>query len=398
MDWIAAQSYIVGYTTIIRSESLVFMHNYLFTWSIAIFFSLIPTILFICAPSSLRTTRTSHFLLICLVCLSNMCSLYIHPYMISTHGELTLSYHSCRFIVFISTLAKPMELYVTLLFSIERLFTKILSNFLLQFTNRRQLFQRLYSLCIFLGTILIFSTRLYSVLLLIKRNQSTSDQSNTDDVDTTDKIATINNSSSNRNVTFKYCFSSMDIDEYATFLSFYTIQYWFEFLAFSITILILLIIIIHQFCLPRIQRPNALHYLSVNTKLYLSLSSCTIASESILLFFHYIVDDADNDGTTLQIVSLKCMLFVYSFRCIVLPLVICLATCDPLKQLLMEIFIARSYLDYIDESDTTTTIDNQAESFSPTKRKNLDIYQRIRRKFIKNKTSNDKEYLAGEET
>ncbi|CAF5039417.1 unnamed protein product, partial [Rotaria magnacalcarata] len=148
---------------------------------------------------------------------------------------------------------------------------------------------------------------------------------------------------------------------------------------FSITILILLIIIIHQFCLPRIQRPNALHYLSVNTKLYLSLSSCTIASESILLFFHYIVDDADNDGTTLQIVSLK-------------------STCDPLKQLLMEIFIARSYLDYIDESDTTTTIDNQAESFSPTKRKNLDIYQRIRRKFIKIKTSNDKEYLAGEET
>ncbi|CAF3804655.1 unnamed protein product [Rotaria socialis] len=363
MDSVAAQSYVIGYTVITKLQSLVFIHNYLFTWSIAILFSLIPSILFICAPSSLLTTRTSHFLLICMACLSNMCSLYIHPHMINTQGDPTLSFHTCRFITFLSTLAKPMELYLTLLFSIERLFTKILLNFLLQFTNRRLLFQRLYSLCIFLGTILIFSTRLYRVLLLIKRNQSINGQSNSDDVDAIDKIADLDNSSLDSNIIFKYCSSSMNINEYATFFSFYTIQYWFEFLVFSINLLILLIIIIHQFCLTRIQRPNALHHLSVNTKFYLSLSSCTIASESILLFFHYIVDDIDNGGTTSQLVSLQCMLFVYNFRCIVLPLIICLTMCDPLKQLLMEIFITRSYLDNIDENDTTNTIDNQAESF-----------------------------------
>ncbi|CAF5031309.1 unnamed protein product, partial [Rotaria sp. Silwood1] len=172
MEWTQAKSYYDGYSSIDRFNSIVFIHNYLWTWSIAIFSSLILPILFIFAPTSLHTTRTSNFLIICIVCLSNMCSLYVHAYMINDEGELNLSYHTCRFIVYISTFSKPIGLYLTLLFSIERLFTKILSKFLVRFIYYRQLCQQLYRLLIFLGIIIILSTRLFQVLNIIIRNQS----------------------------------------------------------------------------------------------------------------------------------------------------------------------------------------------------------------------------------
>ncbi|CAF3572884.1 unnamed protein product [Rotaria sp. Silwood1] len=221
MEWTQAKSYYDGYSSIDRFNSIVFIHNYLWTWSIAIFSSLILPILFIFAPTSLHTTRTSNFLIICIVCLSNMCSLYVHAYMINDEGELNLSYHTCRFIVYISTFSKPIGLYLTLLFSIERLFTKILSKFLVRFIYYRQLCQQLYRLLIFLGIIIILSTRLFQVLNIIIRNQSIINQTSNDDSDTYEDMDDQDVNATNRIVAFKCCFISMNIDNYARFLSFY---------------------------------------------------------------------------------------------------------------------------------------------------------------------------------
>ncbi|CAF4293524.1 unnamed protein product [Rotaria sp. Silwood2] len=398
MEWTAAKSYYIGYNSIDRFVSIIFIHNYLLTWSMAIFSSLILPVLFIFAPSSLRTTRTSHFLIICLVCLSNMCSLYVQAYMISDKGELNLSYHTCRFIVYISTFAKPIGLYLTLLFSIERLITKVLSNFLLRFMNYCQLCQRLYTLLIFLGTILILSIRLFQVLNLIVRNQSVINVTSNDDIDPYDSIEDVSSNSTDRYITFKYCFNSMNIYTYARFLSFYTIQYWFEHFAIIIIILILLIIIIQQCLLPRIQQQNLPLHFSVNTKLYLSLSSCVIISELLLVFLHCVVDDIKYNNTDAQAISLELMLFVYNIRCILLPFIVCITTCEPLKELFFEMFISRPYLDNIDENDTTNTQNNRAEPFSSTQRTSNRLQQKFRRTFTKNKTNDNDEYFDNEES
>ena len=81
-----------------------------------------------------------------------MCCLYIQAYMMSDKGEPNLSNHTCRFIVYISTFSKPIGIYLTFLFSIERLITTILSNFLLRFTKYRQLCRRLFILFTFAVT------------------------------------------------------------------------------------------------------------------------------------------------------------------------------------------------------------------------------------------------------
>ncbi|CAF1033026.1 unnamed protein product [Rotaria sp. Silwood1] len=400
MEWTQAKSYYDGYSSIDRFNSIVFIHNYLWTWSIAIFSSLILPILFIFAPTSLHTTRTSNFLIICIVCLSNMCSLYVHAYMINDEGELNLSYHTCRFIVYISTFSKPIGLYLTLLFSIERLFTKILSKFLVRFIYYRQLCQQLYRLLIFLGIIIILSTRLFQVLNIIIRNQSIINQTSNDDSDTYEDMDDQDVNATNRIVAFKCCFISMNIDNYARFLSFYIVQYWFEqlmLIIIIIIIIILLIIIIYQCCLPRIQQRNLPLRLSVNTKLYLSLSSCIIVSELILLKLHFIVGNIKYNNKNIQATSLQFMLFVFNLRCIILPFIICITTCDPLKQLIFEIFISRPYLDNIDENDTIDTINNRPEPFSSTQSTSNRLQQKFRRTFTKNKTNNNDEYFDNEE-
>ncbi|CAF4011903.1 unnamed protein product [Rotaria sordida] len=390
--------YYLRYISIDRLISIVFIHNYLLIWSIAIFCSLILPVLFIFAPSSLRTTRTSHFLIICIVCLSNMCSLYVQAYMISGKGEPNLSYHTCRFIVYISTFAKPIGIYLTLLFSIERLLTKILSKFLVRFINHRQLCQRLYTLLIFLITIIIVSIRLFEVLNVIIRNQSVVNQTLISYIYSYRNIKDTSSNSTDRSIKFKYCFNSMNIDRYAKFLSFYVIQYWFEQFALIIIILILLIFIIHQYCLPRIQQRNLPLHFSVNTKLYLSLASCVIASELILLFCHFIIDNIHYNNRDVQITSLQLMLFAFNFRCIFLPCIVLTTTCDPLKQFLFEIFISRPYLDDIDENDTINTINNQSELFSSTQQTSNRLQQKFRHTFTKNKTNNNDEYFDNEES
>lgn len=329
-----------------------------------------------------------------------MCSLYIFAYLISDAGEPNLSYHACRFVVYISTFAKPIGLYLTLLFSIERLCTKVLSSFIVYFANYHKLLRKLYLVSIILCAAFVFSIRLYEVLNLITPSQynetKTVDNPN-EQVDDIEDVKGKEKNSKDRSIRFPYCFNTMDVDKYAVFLSFYTIQYWFEYLAFSLIILILLIILLQQCILPRIQQRNAMRPFSVNTKFYLSLSFCVVLSESILLFFHYIVDDPNNSNTIVDTTSLEIFLFIYNFRCIILSLVICLTTCDPLKSFIYEIFIARSYLDNFDESDRSESLNNQSEQYSSKKRTNHGTHNKFRNKFTRNKTKGDREYLENEE-
>ena len=324
--------------------------------------SLILPLLFLVAPSSLHTKRSSYFLIICLVCLANMCSLYGQIYLVTGPGEPNLSNHTCRFVVYISTFAKPIGVYLTLLFSIERLIQKILSKFLPNLHRHRLLFQRLFKLLIFLGVISIFAIRLFEILKLIPRNKSPAEPISDDDTpDPLDAITDTSSNSPDRNVTFNFCFQSMNIDTYARILSFYILQYWFEYTAFSIIILIFLLITIQQFRLPRASSSR----FSINTKLYLALTLCFIISESILLFFHFIVDDYNNNVTFVQLASLQLLLFSFNFRCFFLPLLICLIMCDGLKEFLYELLILRSYVDNINENDET-----QSDSISSSHRAN----------------------------
>ncbi|CAF2743423.1 unnamed protein product [Rotaria sp. Silwood2] len=356
MNSTAGKSYYIAYNSIDPFNSIIFYYNYFCTWSIGIIFSLILPILFVFAPSSLHTTRTSHFFIICLVCLTNIFFLYIQAYMLSGSGEPNLSFHTCRFLVYISTLAKPIELYLTLLFSIERICTKNLLNCISSTNNYRLYFKRFYLLLILIGMSFIFSIRLYEILKFIKKNPSIS---NSNIISQKNKI--VNNNQTDP-INFRYCYSSLNVEIYAKILSFYTIQYWLEYGILIIISLILLSLIIYQYCLPFLQQRSSSR-LSVNTKFYLSLSSYVILFECVLLCLHFIISNADNNKHT-KVNSLQLMLFVYNIRCILLTFIICLTTCNPLKQWIYELIILRPYLDNFDENDQTKTIIDQSESLS----------------------------------
>jgi hypothetical protein len=274
--------------------------------------------------------------------------------MLNGASEPNLSFHTCRFIVYISTFAKPMGLYLTLLFSIERIFTKIL-----RLKTNRLLFKNVYLLFIFLGICSIFVIRLIEVLKYIQRN----DQSNFESRIISRQDRTNNDTSTDRVLTFAYCYRLMSKETYAKILSFYVVQYWFEYVMLTIIGLILGFIVVYQYCLPYFQR-RSLSYLSVNMKFYFSLSSCVISFELILQFLHLIVSAEENNNTDTQVKYLQIMLFVYNFRCIILPLVICLTSCDALKQCLYELLILHSYVNYFDEDDRINTMIDQSETFA----------------------------------
>jgi hypothetical protein len=311
--------------------------------------------------------------------------------MISGLGEPNLSIHTCRFIVYISTFAKPIGIYLTFIFSIERLIRKILSKLFSQLNNYRQLFQRLYHLCIFLGIIIILSIRLYEILKYIPRNQSNISKTIDSEDISRESITDISINSTDRNISFRYCFNSINIDTYAKILSFYVIQYWFEYAALIIIICIFIILFIQQYRLPL----SSSSRFNINTKFYFSLGLCFISSELILLFFHLIVDDKNNNNTDMQFISLQFMLFTFHFRCIFLPCIICLTICQELKQFFYEFFILRPYLDNIDEDDHINTIDNRIEPFSSTQPTTNRLQDKIRRKFTKN---NHNEHIDNDES
>ena len=87
------------------------------------------------------------------------------------------------------------------------------------------------------------------------------------------------------------------------------------------------------------------------------------------------------------------MLFAFNFRCILLPFIICITICDPLKQFFYELFILRPYLENIDENDITN---HQPEPFS-TQRTNNRIQDKFRRTFTK-QNNNNIEHLDDEES
>jgi hypothetical protein len=310
--------------------------------------------------------------------------------MISGLGEPNLSIHTCRFIVYISTFAKPIGIYLTFLFSIERLIGKILSKLFSKLNNYRQLFQILYKLLIFLGIIIILSIRLYEILKYIPRNQSNIPKSIVPKNNPHEDINDTSNNSTDRNIKFNSCFNSTNIDTYAKILSFYTIQYWFEYIALVIIICIFIILLIQQYRLP-----SSSSRFSINTKFYFSLAICFISSELILLFFHFIIDDQKNNNKDMRLISFEFMLFAFHFRCIFLPCIICLTICQELKEFLYEFFILRPYLDNIDENDHTNTIDNRIEPFSSTQPTTNRLQEKIRRKFTKN---NHNEHLDNDES
>ncbi|CAF3414091.1 unnamed protein product [Rotaria socialis] len=354
MDLRAADSYNTAYNSIDRLDSILFFYNYLSTWSIGIIFSLILPILYIFAPSCLRTTRTSNFNIVCLVCLSNMFCIFAQVRILSDGGEPNLPIHLCRFTVFMSTFAKPMGLYLTLLFSVERLFSNNLFSFFLNKNNYRLCFKRFYLSLILIGISSIFLLRLYEVINFVKNNQSVSN-SNAISPKTT-------NNSSSMQPTFIFCFRSLNFETYAKILSFYSIQYWFEYVILSLISLILLCFVLNQYGLPRFHQRTPSR-LSVNTKFYLCLSSCVILFELVLLCLHFIITKDGNNNSTAQVNALQTMLFVYNIRCIALPFVICLITCNPLKEWIHELIILRPYQDKLDENDQTKTISERSETF-----------------------------------
>ena len=306
--------------------------------------------------------------------------LYGQIYLVNGFGEPNLSFHTCRFVVYISALAKPIGIYLTLLFSLERFMQKILPHFII----RRPLFQRLFQLLIFLGIISISAVRLYEVLKMISSNQSSvqltlqnDDSSNSTDLD----------------INFQYCFQSVSTDDYARILSFYVVQYWFEYTALILICLILISIVIQQYRLP-----ISSSRFSINTKFYLSLGICLITWELILLFFHLIVKSEKYKSSDFQTISLKAMLFMFNFRCILLPFVICLVLCDPVKKFFYELIIARPYLENIDENDQDDTIEHRSELFSAPQRTRHRLQQKFRRTSKKNNQDNHVESSEQPET
>lgn len=277
--------------------------------------------------------------------------------MLNGLGEPILSFHTCRFVVYISTFAKPMGLYLTLLFSIERLLTKNLSNLILPTNHHRLLFKRLLSLLIFISIGFIFSIRLYEILKFIQKNPTISNSN----------IISQNDTNSNKSlkdqISFQYCYSSIDFDIYAKIISFYIAQYWFEYVILIIIILIFLYITVSQYCPPFIQKRSIAH-LSINTKFYLSLASCVILFELVLLLLHFFLTNADNDNSNPQVNYLQTMLFAYNFRCILLPFIICLTICDPLKRFVYQLIIQRPYLDNFNDNNQTKTSIDEADFFS----------------------------------
>lgn len=294
--------------------------------------------------------RTAHFLLVSLVCLGNTSVLYVQPYMLSGGSEPNLSLHTCRLVVYLSTFAKPIGLYLTALFSIERVFVKILAKFLLKTAQHRQLFKRGYSTSIALGILIILSMRLYEIMQYIPPNSP--NMKSVSDIRgvmlDTDSNATA------RILHFRFCYRSMKVETYAKILSFYVMQCWSDYFCFALILLVWITVLAHQCYFGHSQRRSASTW-SVNTKLYLSLSSCVLVFELILRMIHSVVDNLKYDNTLTQVTFLQMMLFVFNLRAMLLPLILCVTLCEPWKRFFNELLFARAYLENVDEIDRTSS-------------------------------------------
>ena len=274
----------------------------------------------------------------------------MHPYLFSDAGEPNLSSHLCRLTVYLSTLAKPISLYLTALFGLERIVTKIITKFFLTANaGHRLLFQRLFALSIFIGVTIIFALKLDQTIDYIPKNDFSSSVKSK----LNPNIRGVDSNSTETLLTFEYCYRSMSIVTYAKIVSFTLIQSWFDYLLFSLIIFSSIIIVAHQYYILRFHQ-NSYSIWSINTKFFLSLSSCVILFEVILLLLHSIVANEDNRNTDTQVNFLQAMLMVYNIRSIYLPLIIFITQCHRLRELINEFFFVRPYLDQIDETDRSS--------------------------------------------
>ena len=288
-----------------------------------------------------------------------------------------------------------MALYLTFLFTMERFFTKIYSRFFFQSVlHYRHAGRRVFVALIYLFIALIFSIRLFQVLTLIGRTAAASaPESSESIVDPFGDIDDTSSNSSDRNVTFRFCFQSLNIDSYGKILSFYILQEWYEQLTIVGIVLFLVIFLVYQCCLSRLERipsRSSSRTFSVNTKLYLILASCVTTSEVILVFFHLIVDDVNNNNTALQLTSLQFMLFAFNFRTFLLPLMVCFILSQPLKEFLGDFLFVRPYLENIDDTD-------RSEPFASSPRTSHGrVREKLRRPFARN-NGNHHEHLSEED-
>ena len=294
-------------------------------------------------PSILKTTRTSYLLLVCLICAANLGYISIQFYLINGKGQIILPFHLCRSIVYFSSFAKPFGLYLTCLFSFERLLTKFFFKFFSTIDRFRQWTRTIFTLMIFFSVISIVLIRFYQVLNLIHRVS----------VEPVEPLGQ-NTNVTDPNMTFKSCFASMNTNRYATFLSFYVLQYWYEYVAFILILINLCLFLFFQ-CRSSNQQ------WSVNTRFYLILSIYLINAETLSTIFHLVVDDTNNIYHDIQLTGLEILLQILNLRCFSLPLIIGLVMSMPLKAFFIELFFTRPFLSQMDENDRPTSNKNRTD-------------------------------------
>ena len=123
---------------------------------------------------------------------------------------------------------------------------------------------------------------------------------------------------------------------------------------------------------------NSLHRFSVNTKFYLSLCSCVIGSEAVLFVDHFIIRKADNTNIESALTAIQWMIFTFHLRSIFLPIIVCILTCNPLKEFLYELFITRPYAENVEETDI---INQRTNPLSSSQRPSGHLRDRFRRPF-----------------
>jgi len=257
-----------------------------------------------------------------------MFAVLIQLYFLTGSGEPNFSMNSCRFLLYISTLAKPMNIYLIFLFSLERFTKKIL-----RIEFRPQIFRRIFQIFIYCIIGLVLSIRFYQIYRLSLTSRSNSD-SNDD----------LNENSTDSTLSFRYCFSSIELSTYAKILSFYIIRYWYEYYLFGLICLLCLILIIQQIRLFTT-------HVSLHTKFYLILSLTMILSESLFLLSNYIITNPDNDNKPVQTIFLQIYLFIFHLRCICLPLLLLYIQSYPIKEFVWELIFDKPYLENIPDHD-----------------------------------------------
>ena len=331
--------------------SIIFIYNYLFIYSISLFCTWILPLTFLSFPSLLKTQRNSYLVVLCLIMFSYWFPAVVQFYFVANSGDVKLTFQFCRLLIYLSTFAKPLSIYLVGLFTFERLLTKFVLKYFSNVVVYRQFGRKLFNLTLVLCSISIgvfrFYDVFYSVLQSKPMNSTNDEQYANNDQDVPDLIS----NTTNQIISFQFCFDTLDINDYRRLLSFYVIEYIGEYLILFFTIAMLLVILLQQICLSRVNDRSRFDW-SWNTKLYVILAVSVVGSELFLLFFHLIVDGVNFSNNNTQLTSLQFMLFIYLIRCVVLPISVVIVFSDSLKRFVIDFFcFARSSGKELNEDD-----------------------------------------------